>query len=202
VVAVTVVLGTGLIVRLLDEAGVPLVRNLPGIAFWVVPLLGIFELRRLLRTLTIVSRRRQRRIEYRMPIDTPVVAMANGGVEIHGWTRDLCPSGLGLEVLTPLPAGTVIDATFELPALSGRPPSVALALVAQTCRPLALGTSWAIGTRIAAADDETARRIIEYCYVVCQVERLRTGRQLALPAPALVEVPARVLVPSAGAVAA
>jgi cellulose synthase (UDP-forming) len=201
VVAVAVLLGTGLVVRLLDEAGVPLVRNLPGIAFWVVPVLGLFELRRLLRTLTIVSRRRQRRVEYRMPIDAPVVA-TDGATAVTGWTRDLCPSGVGLELQTPLAPGAEIRASFELPALSGPARSVDLALVAQTCRPLAFGTSWAIGTRIAGTDDDTARRIIEYCYVVCQVERLRTGRQLALPTPALVEAPARVLVPASRAVAA
>jgi cellulose synthase (UDP-forming) len=189
VVAIAFVLGTGLIVRILDEAGIPLVRNMPGIAFWVVPALGLVEFRRVLRTLAIVSRRRQRRVEYRMPIDTPIIATANGAIPVSGWTRDLSPSGLGLELLAPLAAGTIIDATFKLPALSGPAESIDLRLVAKTCRQLALGTSWAIGTRIATPDDATARRIIEYCYVVCQVERLRTGAQLALPAPTLSEAP-------------
>jgi hypothetical protein len=200
---VTIVLGAGLTIRILDECGVPLVPNLPGIAFWVVPALGLFELRRLVRTLAIVSRRHQRRVEYRMPIDAPIVATAPGETPMTGWTRDLSPSGLGLELLTPLAPGTVIDATFELPALSGHAQPVNLRLVAQTCRRLALGTSWAIGTRIADTDDETARRIIEYCYVVCQVERLRTGTQLALPAPAPLEAPpTRVPAAAAAAIAA
>ena len=189
IVAVTIMLGTGLTVRILDESGLSLVPNLPGIAFWVVPALGLCELRRLLRTLAIVSRRHQRRVEYRMPIDAPILATAADGTPMTGWTRDLSPSGLGLELLTPLAPGTIIDATFELPALSGHAQPVDLRLVAQTCRRLALGTSWAIGTRVADTDHETARRIIEYCYVVCQVERLRTGTQLALPAPAPLEAP-------------
>lgn len=189
VIAIATVLCSGLIVRVLDDAGVPLVRNLPGISSWIVPLLALVELRRLLRTLAIVSRRRQRRVEYRMPIDAPVATSTREGEPLFGWTRDLCPSGIGLELGAPVAPGTLLNATFALPVLAGSPRPIDLALVAQTCRPLPLGTSWAIGTRIVGQDEATARRVIEYCYVICQVDRLRSGRQLALPAPGLVEAP-------------
>ncbi len=200
VVAITLLLSAGLIIRILDEAGVPLVRNLPGIAFWVVPLLALFELRRLVRTLAIVAQRRQRRIEYRMPLDAPVVASARDGAAIAGWTRDLCPSGLGLELSAPLAPGTPVTATFPIPGLSGEARAISLNVVAQSCRPR--GSHWVIGTSIAGSGDEAERRIVEYCYVVCQADRLRGGEPVALPAPVVTEAPARELAPAAEAVAA
>ena len=124
IVAIAFVLAFGLIVRILDEAGVPLVPNLPGIAFWIVPVLGLFELRRVVRTLALVSRRRQRRVEYRMPLDAPVVTTDRDGASAMGWTRDLCPSGLGLELPAALEPGTLVTATVPIPTLSGVPESV------------------------------------------------------------------------------
>ena len=52
-----------------------------------------------------------------------------------------------------------------------------------------------MGTRIASTDEETARRIVEYCYVVCQGERLRGEKDVALPAPVAIEVPRRAALP-------
>jgi cellulose synthase (UDP-forming) len=200
VVAVTVLLAFGLVVRILDEAGVPLVRNLPGIAYWVVPLLALVELRRLVRTLAIVSRRRQRRFEYRMPIDVPVVVTGSDGAITTGWTRDLCPSGLGLELSAALAPGAAVTARFQIPVLSGGTQAVDLDIVAQSCRPRA--ANWVIGTSIAGCDDAAERRIVEYCYVICQADRLHGDAQVALPAPALTEVPVRELAPVAGSMAA
>ena len=194
IVAIAIVLTAGLIVRILDEAGVPLVPNLPGIAFWIVPLLGLFELRRVVRTLALVSRRRQRRVEYRMPLDAPVVTIDRDGASAMGWTRDLCPSGLGLELPTALEPGSLVTATVPLPTLSGVAETVDLDLVVQSCRPH--GSSWVIGTRIVDSDDAAARRVVEYCYVVCQGERLRGAAQVALPAPAVAGVvPADLALP-------
>ena len=182
VAAIAVLLAGGLVVRILDQAGVPLVRDLPGgLAFWVVPALGIFELRRVARTLVLVTRRRQRRIEYRMPLDTPVIAPTGDAALVSGWARDICPSGLGLELSNPLSPGTAFTVTTRVPSLSGTPCLIDLAVVVQTCRPN--GVYWTIGTRVVDCDDETTRRVVEYCYVVSQVERLREGKHLPLPAP-------------------
>ncbi|MDX6563888.1 MAG: hypothetical protein QOD65_3702 [Gaiellales bacterium] len=182
VVAIAVLLGAGLVVRILDEAGVPLVRNLPGgLAFWVVPVLGILELRRVIRTLMVVARHRQRRIEYRMPLDSPVMSIAGDAVPVTGWARDICPSGLGLELSRPLAPGTAFTLTTRIPALSGPACSIDLAVVVQSCRPN--GLSWTTGVRVVDCDAEATRRIVEYCYVGSQVERLREGKRLPLPAP-------------------
>jgi hypothetical protein len=193
VVAIALLLSVGLVVRILDEAGVNLVPNLPGIALWIVPLLGLFELRRVARTLALVARRRQRRAEYRMPIDTPVVATDFGGSIATGRARDLCPSGLGIELSAPLNPGTPITATVPLPGLAGTTEPVNLDVVVQSCRPA--GENWSIGTRIVRCNDLAERRIVEYCYVVCQGERLRGDREVALPAPIALERPVPELVP-------
>src|SRR5690349_15080281 len=65
----TALIGFGTLMRLLDLAGVGPLPDLPGIAAVVVPLLGLFELRRLLATIRAVSRRRQRRLVYRFEGD-------------------------------------------------------------------------------------------------------------------------------------
>jgi len=69
VLIIAALLSGGLALRVLQDAGVHLLvlPGLRGIALWVVPLVGAFELRRVLRTLAILARRHQQRIEYRMP---------------------------------------------------------------------------------------------------------------------------------------
>jgi hypothetical protein len=115
-----------------------------------------------------------------MPLDTPLVATSDG-TPVTGWARDICPSGLGLELPTPLAPGTAFSVTTRVPALAGPPRDIDLAAVVQSCRPN--GVYWTIGARIFDCDAEAARRIVEYCYVISQVERLREGTQPALPAP-------------------
>jgi cellulose synthase/poly-beta-1,6-N-acetylglucosamine synthase-like glycosyltransferase len=190
VMGVAALLGSGLVLRVLDESGVNVLPNLHGMALWVVPVVGAVELRRMLRTLALVSRRRQLRMEYRMPLDAPVIATAAGaeGTALVGRARDISPSGIGLELPAPLERGACASATVELPTLSGGTASVALELQVQSCRPV--GDGWAAGTRIVGCDETDARRLVEYCYVVCQERRLRGARPVALPRPATIDFPA------------
>lgn len=187
VVALALVLSLGLVFRVLDETGVvPVLPHLQGIALWVVPALGLFELRRVVRTLALVSRRRQRRNEYRMPLDAPVVATDFAGALATGRARDLSPSGLGLVLSSPLAVGTPISVSVPIPALNDAVAPVNVDVCVQSCRPR--GEEWTLGTRIVRCSDETERRIVEYCYVVIQGERLRGDRQVALPAPGAPEI--------------
>jgi cellulose synthase (UDP-forming) len=187
---IAALLTTGLLARVLDEAGVNLLPNLHGIALWVVPLVGAFELRRVVRTLALVSRRRQLRTEYRMPLDAPALATVSDaeGSALVGRARDVSPSGLGLTLPASLPRGARVTATVELPGLRSESAPVTLELEVQSCRPA--GEQWALGTRIVGCDAAAARRIVEYCYVVCQGERLRSVRPVALPAPGTAWEPA------------
>ena len=185
VVLLALLLGTGVVARLLDEAGVAnLLPDLRGIALWVVPLVGVFELRRVVRTLSLVGRRRQLRTEYRMPLDAPAIAAASGpdGVRLIGRARDICPSGLGLELPAPLERGEKVAVSVQLPTLSGLDEGVSLQLEVQSCRPQ--DDHWVVGTRITGADPIAERRVVEYCYVIAQGERLRSVEPVALPAPA------------------
>src|SRR4051812_46053559 len=116
-----------------------------------------------------------------MALDTPVLAPGGDAALVSGWARDICPSGLGLELSSPLSPGTAFTVATRVPALSGPPSLIELAVVVQSCRPN--GVYWTIGTRIVDCDEETTRRVVEYCYVVSQVERLREGNHLPLPAP-------------------
>lgn len=191
VVLLAAVLGAGVVLRLAEEAGLQLpLPGLRGLAFWVVPLVGVFELRRVLRTLGVVARRRQQRIEYRMPLDAPVLAVPReqGASPLIGRARDLSPSGIGLELPASCEIGDRLTAKIQLPALGGASAPVDLDLTVQSCRPE--GELWVIGARIAAAGAESARRVVEYCYVVHQHARLRgagtgtaIGLPLALPVP-------------------
>jgi cellulose synthase (UDP-forming) len=190
ITAIALLLGVGLVLRVLDESGVNVLPDLHGIAIWVVPAVGLIELRRVLRTLALVTRRRQLRTEYRMPLDAPAVATAAGadGTVLVGRARDISPSGLGLELPAPLERGTAVHATVELPTLSGDPAPVTLELQIQSCRPV--GDGWVVGTCVTGCEEAAARRVVEYCYVVCQERRLRGERPLALPRPAMTELPA------------
>ncbi len=188
VLAIAVLLSGGVALRVLDEAGAHLLLpSLHGIALWVVPLVGIFELRRVLRTLAIVARRRQQRVEYRMPLDAPVVAVSSthGISPLRGRARDLSPSGVGLELSDPIEVGTAVAATIELPGVHGETIPVELDLTIQSCR--AQGGAWVVGSRITGASAEDSRRVVEYCYVVYPAKRLRgSGLPVALPMPVAV----------------
>jgi cellulose synthase (UDP-forming) len=184
VAVIAFLLVTGLAVRILDETGVKLVPSLHGIALWVVPLVAAVELRRVVRTLTLVARRRQLRTEYRMALDTPAIAIAtqNPDKPIIARARDLSPSGIGLELPTAMAPGTVAVAVVQLPELSGDTRAVTLELEVQSCS-RAQADKWLIGARITGCSEEAQRRIVEYCYVTCQQRRLRTEQPVALPAP-------------------
>ncbi|HEV3319719.1 MAG TPA: glycosyltransferase family 2 protein [Solirubrobacteraceae bacterium] len=188
VLAIAALLCGGVALRILQEAGVPLfLPSLRGIALWVVPLVGVFELRRVLRTLVLVARRRQQRIEYRMPLDAParVVAHAPGAQPLIGRACDLSPSGIGLELSVPVEVGMAFAATVQVPGISGEVTPVDLDLSIQSCRPQ--GEKWVLGARIVGADAQDSRRVVEYCYIVYQARRLRAdGPPVALPRPVAV----------------
>jgi hypothetical protein len=185
VLAIAVVLAIGIPARLLDQAGVDLLPDLHGIALWVIPVVAAVELRRVVRTLGLVTRRRQLRTVYRMPLDVAVavVEVEDEDTPLLGRTRDISPSGLGLELPAPVERGTVMKVALKLPRLSSdgmEPLEVRVAV--QSRRPA--GARWVVGTRIAGCTAEARRSIVEYCYVVSQRDRLRGSRPIALPGPA------------------
>ncbi len=183
-------LGAGLILRVCADAGLGVLPPMRGFAAWFVPLLGLFELRRVLRTLTLVGRHRQLRGEYRTPLaasvaigvlSAPVAAGETAaGQTVLGHTCDITPSGIAVELSRPLPVGARASLTVPLPAVQSpapAPSAIHLDVTVQTCRPQ--GELWRIGASIASCTEEDRRRIIEYCHVTWPYQRLRGVR----PAP-------------------
>jgi cellulose synthase (UDP-forming) len=175
----TVLLATGTLMRLLDLAGFGPLPDLPGIAAVVVPLLGLYELRRLLATLAAVGRRRQRRLVYRFEGDAPANLYTPAA---HTTARlvDASAAGLGLVASAPLEAGSEPAVLLTLTDAAGSEHEVAAKVEVRTCREVE--GSFLIGATIREIDPEARLRLMEWCYVVCTHQRLR-GRRPAAPIP-------------------
>jgi hypothetical protein len=157
-----------------------------GFAAWFLPLLGAFELRRIVRTLAFVGRRRQLRGEYRTPIAAAAVIVPSGDLpdedpSLLGRMHDITTNGVGFELSRPLPVGMRADLTVQLPDVSGEPLPTRLEVAVRSC--LAHGQEWRIGAAIVACEEEDRRRVLSYCNVVWPYRRLRGEDELA---PALV----------------
>jgi len=172
-------LAAGLILRVASDAGLGVLPQMRGFAAWFVPLLGIFELRRVLRTLTLVGRHRQLRGEYRTPLAASVAIRSHSdpnepGQDLLGRTCDITPSGIAVELSRPLPVGQSTNLTVQIPGVQASSTPVRLDVTVQTCR--AHGESWRIGASIANSSEQDRQRIIEYCHVVWPYQRLRGFR--------------------------
>jgi glycosyl transferase family 2/PilZ domain-containing protein len=174
-----VLLASGTALRLLDLAGVGPLPDLPGIAMWVVPLLGLYELRRLLATLTTVGRRRQRRLVYRFEGDAEA-GVYDGDAHTPARLVDASAAGLGLIATAPLATGSQPAVLLRLADAGGEIHEIAAKVEVRTCREVE--GEFLVGATILEIDPEARLRLMEWCYVVCTHERLR-GRRPALPIP-------------------
>ncbi len=174
-----VVVGGGTVIRLLDLAGVGLLPSLPGIAAVIVPLLGLVEMRRILRTLFAVGRRQQRRLVYRFEGDAAAECFADDG-QVNGRLIDASAAGVGLVLDAPLAVGSKPAVLLTLQDAKGDPHEVATQVEIRSCRETE--GRHLIGATITEIDASSRMRLMEWCYVVCSHERLR-GRRPAVPAP-------------------
>jgi cellulose synthase (UDP-forming) len=175
----TVLLTTGTAMRLLDLAGVGPLPDLPGIAAVVVPLLGIYELRRLFATSSAVMRRRQRRLVYRFEGDAEAHVYT---AEAHTPARlvDASAAGVGLVAEAPLELGSEPALLLHLTDAAGEMHEVAAKVEVRTCREVE--GRHLIGATISEIDPDSRLHLMEWCYVVCTHERLRGHRPVgALP---------------------
>jgi len=180
VVIAAVVVGGGTILRLLDLVGVGPLPDMPGIAAWIVPLLGLIEMRRILRTLLAVGRRQQRRQVYRFEGDAAAHCFAAGG-HIGGRLVDASAAGVGLVLDAPVTVGERPAVLLELEDATGEAHEVAAQVEVRTCRETE--GRFLVGATIEEIDSASRMRLMEWCYVVCSHERLR-GHRPAAPAPA------------------
>lgn len=169
--------------RLLDLAGVGPLPDLPGVAAVVVPLLGLIELRRVLRTLLAVGRRQQRRQVYRFEGDAPAHCFASGG-HIGGQLVDASAAGVGLVLDAPVVVGERPAVLLELENATGDAHEVAAQVEVRSCRES--DGHYLVGATIEEMDPASRMRLMEWCYVVCSHERLR-GHHPAKTAPAKAE---------------
>ena len=180
VVFCTVMLAAGTLMRLLDLAGAGPLPDMPGIAAVVVPVLGLFELRRLLKTLLAVGRRRQRRLVYRFEGDADAHCFSGDG-HVPARLVDASASGVGLVAEAPLEIGARPAVLLELADATGATHEVAAQVEVRSCREVE--GRFLIGATIAAIDPDSRLRLMEWCYVVCSHERLRGHRPSATPVP-------------------
>jgi cellulose synthase (UDP-forming) len=174
-----VLVGVGTVMRLLDLAGVGPLPDLPGIAAVIVPLLGLVELRRLLRTTWAVGRRRQRRLVYRFEGDAEAHCFLPSG-HVGARLVDASAAGLGLVADSPLEVGTRPAVLLELADAGGTPHEVTAQVEVRSCREV--DGRHLIGAVIADIDPDARLRLMEWCYVVCSHERLR-GHRPSTPTP-------------------
>jgi cellulose synthase (UDP-forming) len=174
-----VLIATGTLLRLLDLAGVGPLPDLPGIAAVIVPLLGLFELRRLLATVFAVGRRRQRRLVYRFEGDA-AADLYTPADRTPARLVDASAAGLGLVAGAPLEIGSEPAVLLQLTNAAGESHEVAAKIEIRTCRESEAG--FLVGATIVEIDPEARLRLMEWCYVVCTHERLR-GHRPSAPLP-------------------
>jgi cellulose synthase (UDP-forming) len=179
VIACAVLVGAGTAMRLLDLAGAGPLPDLPGIAAVVVPLLGLIELRRILRTLLAVGRRQQRRLVYRFEGDAPAECYSGEG-HVAGRLVDASAAGVGLVLDAPLELGAKPAVLLELQDAAGDAHEVAAQVEVRSCREVE--GSHLVGATITEIDPISRMHLMEWCYVVCNHERLR-GHRPAMPVP-------------------
>jgi cellulose synthase (UDP-forming) len=180
VILAAIVLAGGTALRLLDLAGVGPLPDLPGIAAVIVPVLGLIELRRVLRTLLAVGRRQQRRQVYRFEGSAPAHCFAAGG-HIGGRLVDASAVGVGLVLDAEVSVGERPAVLLELEEATGEAHEVAAQVEIRSCRET--DGRYLVGATIEEMDTASRMRLMEWCYVVCSHERLR-GHRPAAPAAA------------------
>ncbi|HYJ21090.1 MAG TPA: glycosyltransferase [Solirubrobacterales bacterium] len=180
VIFCTVLLATGTLLRLLDLAGVGPLPDMPGIAAVIVPLLGLFELRRLGKTIHAVGRRRQRRLVYRFEGDAEAHCFSDEG-HVPARLVDASAAGVGLVAEAPLAIGDRPALLLQLADASGAMHEVSAQVEVRSCREVE--ERFLVGATIAAIDPDSRLRLMEWCYVVCSHERLRGHRPFAPPTP-------------------
>ena len=177
VIFCTVLLAAGTAMRLLDLVGIGPLPDLPGIAAVVVPLLGLYELRRLVATSMVVTRRRQRRLVYRFEGDAEAHLYSP---DAHTPARlvDASAAGVGLVAEAPLELGSEPAVLLQLADARGELHEVAAKVEVRTCRETE--GKFLVGATIREIDPDARLRLMEWCYVVCTHERLR-GHRPATP---------------------
>ena len=176
--AVAIILGT--VGRMADAVHPGLLPPLPGLAWILLPALGILESKRVARTLAIVGRRHQRRAVVRFPAALAVTVTSYDGALSEGVTVDVSTAGLQVDLEAPLGVGEGHQLCLAMPP-GVLPAQIALDVRVLECRPVAAG--WRI--RVAVDSVETTQALhalVSWCYVWSTYAEIR-GQRRVLEAP-------------------
>jgi c-di-GMP-binding flagellar brake protein YcgR len=135
-------------------------------------------MRRILRTLFAVGRRQQRRLVYRFEGDAEAQCYSEEG-HVSGRLIDASAAGVGLVLDAPLEVGAKPAILLQLEDAAGDTHEVAAQVEVRSCREVE--ERHLVGATITEIDASSRMRLMEWCYVVCNHERLR-GRRPAVPA--------------------
>ncbi|MGA3214754.1 MAG: glycosyltransferase family 2 protein [Acidimicrobiales bacterium] len=178
--ALGLALAGGLVWRGLGLLGEVPVRPLPAWAASFAMILGSWELYRVVRSLQIVFRRRQRREQFRFACLAPATVTSDEHERSYGRVVDVSIAGVGLLIGKEIEVGTHLEVAFALQGLDGRSLPVDLTAAVRSAR-YASGTEenpagWRLGLSVLGIDDLSRDNLVRYCYVVHPWERLRKSR--------------------------
>jgi len=157
------------IARLLTVAGVMSLPALSGLALGVMVALATWELCCFLMVLVPLTRRRQLRRRYRLPV--------RGRARIGGQSAtlrvlDLNTHGIALGTPIAIAPGTRLQLRIQLPDATDTIHDVTLPVIVRSCRALEHGgdgpsdVQFHLGTSIEQLNGDNRRWLLEYCAVV------------------------------------
>ena len=167
-----VALACGLVWRGLGILGYVHARSLPAWAATFAMLLGSWELYRIIQSLRIVFRRRQRREQVRFGCLAPAAITDSGNDHSYGRVVDVSLSGIGLLASAEVEKGSRLHVESALPGLDGTTLPVSGTVVVQSARADESG-GWRLGTTIVEMAAASRDNLVTYCHVVHPCERLR-----------------------------
>jgi cellulose synthase/poly-beta-1,6-N-acetylglucosamine synthase-like glycosyltransferase len=159
-------LAASVVIRLLAGAGVVPLPPLTGLALGIGLFFGVYETLLLGRVMWIVTRRRQRRVHYRVPVRRQG-AIGDSLVRVI----DLTPFGAAVVSPLPLVRGTTVTLTVDLMSVGGTTQRVPLHYRVSSCEDLDDYT-FRLGGAVEALDEAGMRALVEHCELVEPMARL------------------------------
>jgi cellulose synthase (UDP-forming) len=170
------VLVGAVIVRLLALVGLVPLPPLRGLALLAGLAFGAWEILLVTAALWRVTRRRQMRRHFRIPVE---VAGIVDGMLVR--VVDLTPGGAGVIAHRPLEVGAEVDLRLGLPSVDGDMHDVRVRFAVCSARQ-GNGHGWRMGGTLTPQTDADGEALIEHCHVVTARTRLtETGRLIPGP---------------------
>ena len=177
VLALAGVLAAAVVSRCLALAGVLGLPPLRGVAAVAGLAFGCWELVLVVAALWRVTRRRQLRLHYRVPVELAGV-MGRSLVRVV----DLTPGGAGVISHHAMEVGAEVDLSVDLPQVDGDVRQVRVRFNVCSCRP-SEGFGWRMGGTLTPMSEFDGELLIDHCHLVASRHRLTEAGRL-IPAGA------------------